>query len=267
VVSLHAEDGSVLRSRVDAATAGRIAELTRFADPACQTGLEIGPLDRPLIPKARFRVYYLDQAAGPQLKARYQGHGVHLPALVDPDFAIGDGDFLTAVGGLRFDYAIASHVIEHVPDVIGWLWQIWSVLEDGAVLSLAVPHKEKMFDAKRTLTTMADMMEPYHSRATQPTARQIMDAAMGSAAFYGKDPQEAVFQAFHLANHARKTGLYCDTHCSVFTPEGFADVMRCLDRCELLGFELVGMGYRGDDEFTAHLAKRAHKILPDHIRP
>jgi hypothetical protein len=34
-----------------------------------------------------------------------------------------------------------------------------------------------------------------------------------------------------------------------------------------LGFELLSIGYRGDDAFTAHLAKRGHTILPDHIRP
>jgi len=156
-ISLHAEDGSAARTRIDAATAARIAELTRHADPARQTGLEIGPLDRPLIPKGRFRVFTLDQASKQELTPRYQGHGVHIPSVVDPDFAVGDGDFLTAVGDLRFDYAIASHVIEHVPDMIGWLWQIWSVLQDGAVLSLAVPHAAKMFDARRRLTNLADL--------------------------------------------------------------------------------------------------------------
>jgi hypothetical protein len=266
-ISLHAEDGTAVRARTDAATTARIAELTRYADPARQTGLEIGPLDRPLIPKGRFRIFTLDQASKQALTPRYQGHGVHIPSMVDPDFVVGDGDFLAAVGDLRFDYAVASHVIEHVPDMIGWLWQIWSVLQDGAVLSLAVPHAAKMFDAKRRLTTLADLLDPYFARATRPGARHIVDAALGGALFYGKDVAAAAFDAFHLANHARKTGLYCDTHCHVLTPESFAEILRCLDRCELLGFDLLGIGYRGDDEFTAHLARRAHKSLPDHIRP
>jgi len=266
-ISLHAEDGSTMRARIDPAAAARIAELTRYADPARQTGLEIGPLDRPLLPKPRFRVFYLDQASKADLTRRYQGHGVYIPAVADPDFAVGDGDFLSTVGDLRFDYAIASHVIEHVPDVIGWLWQIWSVLQDGAVLSLAVPHADKMFDAKRRLSTLADLLDPFFSRATQPGARQIVDAALGSALFHGQGVPTAAFHAFHLANHARKTALYCDTHCSVFTPESFAELLRCLDRCELLGFDLLGIAYRGNDEFTAHLARRADKLLPDHVRP
>jgi hypothetical protein len=267
VVSLHGPDGSTTRRHLDPESAARIRQLTRFADPSRRRGLEIGPLDRPLIPKGRFRIFTLDQASKQALTPRYQGHGVHIPSMVDPDFVVGDGDFLAAVGDLRFDYAVASHVIEHVPDMIGWLWQIWSVLQDGAVLSLAVPHAAKMFDAKRRLTTLADLLDPYFARATRPGARHIVDAALGGALFYGKDVAAAAFDAFHLANHARKTGLYCDTHCHVLTPESFAEILRCLDRCELLGFDLLGIGYRGDDEFTAHLARRAHKSLPDHIRP
>jgi len=266
-ISLHAEDGTGTRTRLDPASAQRVADLTRHADPQHRIGLEIGPLDRPVVPKIRFRVYTLDQAPRQTLQSRYGGFGVHLPSLNEPDFVSGEGSFLQAVGHLRFDYAIASHVIEHVPDMIGWLWQVWSVLKDGAVLSLAVPHAEKMFDAQRRLTTFADLLDPYFSRALRPGARQIVDAALGRALFYGKDVIEAAHAAFHLANHARKTALYCDTHCSVFTPASFAETLRCLDRCELLGFDLLDILHRDTDEFIAHLAKRSAKTLPGHITP
>ncbi len=266
-ISIHGPDGSVLRRRMDEGVAGRIAELTRHFDPARQVGLEIGPLDRPLIPKSRFRVSYLDQAPKSDLAPRYTGHGVHIPALIDPDFACGSRDFVDVVGDLRFDYCVASHVIEHVPDMIGWLWQIHAVLKDRGVLALAIPHAEKTFDAKRNLTTFAELTEAYFGKFTQPNARQIMDDIQGSAAYHGTDALEAAFRGFHLANHARKVGLYCDTHCTVFTPHSFRDILLCLDRCELLGFQLLSMGYRGDDEFTAHLVKCATKTLPDHIKP
>jgi SAM-dependent methyltransferase len=266
-VSVHAEDGTGARTRLGFAAAQRVADLTRHADPARRIGLEIGPLDRPVVPKGRFRIYTLDQAPRRGLQLRFGGAGEPMTLLEEPDFVLGEGSFLDAVGDRRFDYAIASHVIEHVPDMIGWLWQVWSVLKDGAVLSLAVPHAEKIFDAHRRRTTLADLLDPYFGRAVRPGARQIVDAALGSALFYGNDVLQAAFDAFHRANHARKAGLYLDTHCSVFTPESFADTLRCLDRCELLGFDLPDIVYRGNDEFIAHLVKRAHKTLPDHISP
>jgi hypothetical protein len=170
------------------------------------------------------------------------------------------------LGARRFGYAIASHVIEHVPDMIGWLWQIWSVLDDGAVLSLAIPHAQKIFDARRRLTTFADLVEPYFNKVTRPTARPIIDAALGSALFHNTSVVEAAYKSFHLANYARKSTLYADTHCHVFTPESFTEILRCLDRCELLGYDPLAL-VTLSDEFIVHLARRAGKSLAGHISP
>jgi SAM-dependent methyltransferase len=125
-----------------------------------------------------------------------------MPSVVDADFIVGEGSFLDAVGGQRFDYAVASHVIEHIPDMIGWLWEVWSVLRDGAVLSLAVPHADHIFDAPRRRTSFADLLEPYFDRATRPSSRHIVDAGLGAALFYGHDMLDAAFKAFHLANRS-----------------------------------------------------------------
>jgi SAM-dependent methyltransferase len=266
-VSLHGPDGSVFRTRLQASSAARIAELTRHVDPARKVGLEIGALDKPLLPKHRFRVFTLDQASRQDLVPRYQDHAVHLPALAEPDFVTGARTIPEVVGAKRFDYCVASHVIEHVPDMIGWLWQIWAVLQEDGVLSLAVPHAEHSFDKCRQLTTLADLAESFFARATQPGTRQIIDAILGDALYAKTDVLAAAFKGFHLANHARKAGLYCDTHCTVFTPASFAEVLLCLDRCELLGFDLLGISESGIDEFFVHLRKNPAKILPDHISP
>jgi hypothetical protein len=263
VVSLQGPDAIPHRARIDARTAGRIAELIRFCDLYRNAGLEIGPLDRPLIPRDRFRIAYADQASKADLTRRYQGHNLNLSALSDPDYVLGGGCLQDAVGAARFGYAVASHVIEHVPDMIGWLWQVWAVLENGAVLSLAIPHAAHSFDKHRRLTTLADLVEPYFSRATRPGSRHIVDAALGDALYYGKDLMDCAFEAFHLANHVRTAGLYWDTHCSVLTPGSFTDLMRCLDRCGLLGFELLDVVHPGSDEFFAHLRKAGSKTPPD----
>ncbi len=268
VVSVTGPDGAAFRRRLDDASAARIVELTRYCDPATQTGLEIGPLDRPIVPRSRFRVYYLDQASREDLARRFSSQGVNQRGLVEPDFASGGAAFTDVVGALRFDYCLASHVVEHVPDMVGWLWEIWSVLRDGGALSLAVPHAEHTFDARRRLSSLAELADAYFARLKAPSPRQIIDAQLGSALFHeAPDMALAAFHAFHQANHARKTGLYVDLHCNTFTPESFAHLMACLDRCELLGFDMLSMGYRGGDEFTVHMRKRADKVLPDHIRP
>jgi hypothetical protein len=145
VVTLRGPDAITHKVQIDTKSGTRLRDMLRFIDPARQIGLEIGPLDRPLLPKHRFRVYYLDQAPVEQLKARYPGKS-QVTHMVVPDFTTGHAPFTEVVGERRFDDAVASHVIEHVPDFVGWLWNIWSVLKEKSVLSMAIPH------AERTLT-------------------------------------------------------------------------------------------------------------------
>ncbi len=266
-VSLHSSDGTILRTTLDAPTQARVRELTRHFNPATQPGLEIGPLDRPLIPRLRFRVRQLDQARREDLLARYTGHRVVFDAIAEPDFIADGRPFAAIMQGHRFAYAVASHVIEHIPDMVGWLWQIWSVLEDGGVLALAIPHGTHTFDSRRNLSTMAELADAFFTRLTHPSARQIIDAALGSAKHSGADLAEASFEAVHLANHARKVGLYVDTHCNVFTPDSFASLLTDLTAVELLGFKLISTAYPGGDEFFVHLRKDAARPLPDHISP
>ena len=267
-VAVRGPDGSTQPARLDQAVAHRIAELTSYIDPARMRGLEVGALDRPLIPKTRFAVAYLDQADRADLASRYTGHGVVQSVLVEPDYVVGEGTYSAATGGRIFGYAVASHVVEHVPDMVGWLWELWSVLDDGAVLALAVPHAERTFDSRRRLSTMAELADAYFSRLVRPSPRQIIDAMMGSALHHGTDVAEQIFQAFHLANHTRKTGLYADMHCNTFTPDSFAGLLANLDHCGLLGFDLLRLGTTPlDDEFTVHLRRRAGKTLRDDLRP
>lgn len=250
-ISLHAEDGSVARARIDSATAARIAELTRYADPARQTGLEIGPLDRPLIPKGRFRVFYLDQASKQVLTSRYQGHGVHIPSVVDPDFAVGDGDFLAAVGALRFDYAIASHVIEHVPDMVTWLADIASILKPGGELRLVIPDRRYTFDILRLETRLHDVLDAYVRRAAIPSPRAILehylllrrvpepaDWPAAGLDLPALQPYAGVEFALNLARDALANGTYHDVHCWIFTPRSFLGLCHELAKAGLLSFQL-----------------------------
>ncbi len=73
------------------------------------------------------------------------------------------------------DFVFASHVIEHAPDMIGWLRQIGQVLGDGGQLYLAIPDKRLCFDVNRDLTTMADLVDAHLRGLSAPGFRQIYD--------------------------------------------------------------------------------------------
>src|ERR1700722_11790090 len=94
-------------------------------------GLEIGPLCWPLLPKSEFNVKYVDHVSAAKLKKIYKDDpGVALDRIDKVDYPLAGRSLRNTVGGNKlFDYVVASHVIEHVPDMVGWLQDMASVLK------------------------------------------------------------------------------------------------------------------------------------------
>lgn len=112
-------------------------------DVTAMHGLEIGPLANPRVRKAERPVFSLDHATTEELRTEYAQNETLRPqidALVEVDFVQHEGDPLVDIVGAQapFDYLIASHVIEHIPDLIGWLEEIVAVLWSGGIFSLVV---------------------------------------------------------------------------------------------------------------------------------
>jgi len=58
--------------------------------------------------------------------------------IVEVDAVWGDHTLAQALGGRApVDYAVASHVIEHVPDMLAWLEELHAVIKPGGDLRLA----------------------------------------------------------------------------------------------------------------------------------
>ena len=86
-------------------------------------GLEIGALNSPIIQSEdvvdRGKIFYLDHLSTKELREKYRADpSVNIDNIVNVDFVCPDGDFVKAVAGNPFDYIVASHVIEHVPNIL-----------------------------------------------------------------------------------------------------------------------------------------------------
>ena len=95
-------------------------------DVATMRGLEFGPLANPRVRKHEGPIFYLDHMSTEQLRHKYAENETLRPnigSLVEVDFVQHSGIRLAdAVGdSAPFDYMIASHVAEHIPNLIGWL--------------------------------------------------------------------------------------------------------------------------------------------------
>lgn len=218
--------------------AKRYETLRQGLDFAALKGLEIGPLDAPIVRRADGDITYIDVADTAALRATYAGQ-VPVERIVEVDAVWGERSLAECTDGARFDYVIASHVAEHVPDLVTWLAEIEAVLRPGGELRLAMPDCRFSFDAKRDETRLLDVLTNYVLRARRPTPANVLDfrlhyapAMDGIGRFQGRVRPEDVSAAHSFGLAMDSAGWardapdrYFDVHCWVFQPRSFARVM------------------------------------------
>ena len=102
-----------------------------------------------------------------------------------------------------FDYVIASHLIEHIPDPITWLSDIASVLRPSGILSLVIPDKRFTFDMNRRTTEISDLVDAYLRRLRHPSFKQAYD-------FISKEITETVDLVAVWAGNTRLSPVWSD---------------------------------------------------------
>lgn len=149
----------------------------KLITPRTQSGLEIGPLVSPMVTPDMGNIAYADHATTEELRKKYANDtNVDESKIVDITFVWGEQTLAEAVGkDALFDYVIASHVIEHVPDVITWLKEISAVLKPGGILSLMIPDKRFTFDVKRSCSITADAIDACLNGLRKPAPRHVYD--------------------------------------------------------------------------------------------
>src|SRR6266540_1796095 len=103
-------------------------------------GLEIGPLDKPLVTRNDGQIKYLDYMSKEELIVRH-ADACDPKNMVDIDYINSPQNELSTLIKEKFDYVIACHVIEHIPNMIGWLNDVNKILKDGGYLFLAIPDR------------------------------------------------------------------------------------------------------------------------------
>jgi SAM-dependent methyltransferase len=221
----------------------RLERLLAGVNPQLGTGLEIGPLDRPLLSKAWANVYYVDHADRAGLVRKYEGHPVESvdPArIVAVDFVWPGGELAAVLpAGLTFDFCVASHVIEHVGDPVGWLASVAAVLKPGGRICLAIPEQTLTFDYRRALSKPADLIDAYVRRLQRPGPGQVFDSLAYTSPIErkGEHPPPPDDDRLRLALDAARSaegGTYHDVHCHVFTRPSFLESWDVIARLNLL---------------------------------
>jgi SAM-dependent methyltransferase len=228
----------------------RRSHLLRGLDISSSVGVEIGPLCWPLVRRRdAAAIIYVDHTDTAQLRKKFQGD-THVVAdeIVDVDAVWGENTLHQAIGGRYVDYVVASHVVEHVPDLLNWLRELAAVLKPTGEVRLAVPDRRFTFDYFRRESLLPEVLTSYIARARVPQPYSVLDYCLNAVdvntmeAWQKRiDGQSARRHhtsegALHLARDAFENGTYHDVHCWVFTPRSFAKLIGELCRLGLLDF-------------------------------
>lgn len=230
-------------------------------------GLEIGPSHRPVAPRRDgFRVEILDHATREQLVAKYRADGVDIDAIEEVDHVWDGRPYAELTGRPNgYDWIIASHVIEHTPNLVGFLCECESLLRDGGVLSLAVPDKRFCFDRLRPPTGLQAVIDAHLERRTNHTPGRVFEHCINAIALERRiawPPQAAVgrtlasFSFVHGMDYARdrmravaEEGEYVDIHAWVFTPSSFRLLLADLHALGLIALREASFTEGGNEFF------------------
>lgn len=136
----------------------RRGHLLRHTDLAGR-GLEIGPYDQPTVLKSEADISYLDWKTREQLAAECS-HPELAKNIPEIDYVVTSNNY-RAYTSDQFDFIIANHVMEHVPNMIQWLIDINAMMKDGGVLFLALPDKNFSFDCYRPDTALSHFVAEF----------------------------------------------------------------------------------------------------------
>jgi SAM-dependent methyltransferase len=214
-------------------------------------GLEIGPSHNPLLPKsAGYNIRTADHLDQAGLIAKY-GSYKSTAKIEVVDYILGEGRLTESIDD-RFDYIVASHVMEHTVCLVSFLQDCEALLEPGGVLSLALPDKRYCFDRFRERSSLGRVIDVFRLGPSVHSEGSVLEHNLFNVDRDGKgywsQHASGTFRFRYSRERALETaataarGEYIDTHNWVMTPH----------HLRLLLFDLYELGFIGLREKTFH---------------
>ena len=260
------------------AGSGRQAFFLPLID-AKRAGLEIGPSYNPIAPKSGgYNVRSLDHATRGELIEKYRHHSIgedNLARIEEVDY-VWRGEKLAELVGeqTKFSWIIAAHVIEHTPDLVGFLKSLSKLMEKEGVLCLAVPDKRYCFDRMRPVSTAGMVVEAHLRGDRRHGVASFVDTHLYTLRRHGvadtwddrstddlRIPSCRWFTVHKTVAAVRESPNYVDIHRWVFTPASFELLIHDLRHLGFIDLAISNLVQSGEFEFFAAL--KHQKQAPD----
>lgn len=231
-------------------------------------GIEIGPSHNPIAPKKKgYRVHIIDHMNREGLVAKYQGHGVDLTMIEEVDF-VWHGENYSELTGRRkyYDWIIASHVIEHTPDLIAFLNDCDSILKDDGVVCLVIPDKRFCFDHHRPITGISKIIDSHLQKHRIHSPGTVAEYFLNVVSKDGKIAWDSTITGKFSLVHSIEDALrgmsavvnenaYLDVHSWCFVPHSFRLIINDLHHLGIIPFQEMSFHPTSGCEFYITLGR------------
>lgn len=252
-----------------------VTKYASFAGP----GLEIGPSHSPLASKSKgYNVEILDHADQATLRQKYVATEVDVNNIEHVDHVWRGEPLSTTIGRKAcYEWIIASHLVEHTPDFVGFLIECESLLTKSGNLILVVPDKRYCFDHYQSLTSTGDVLDAHNMGLTKPSPGRVFDHhanAVSKGHADGKRGRGAIawhrlaigrLRLIHTVEgaaasyrNAQKGDTYIDVHNWHFTPGSFRILIGDLRALGLIELGIVDGPTGAGAEFCVCLRRGDH---------
>lgn len=237
--------------------------------------VEIGPSFNPVVPKRDgWKVWTVDHTTRDGLIEKYKGQpGVDVSRIEEVDFVLIDQPldsiFPIELHG-TIDACIASHVIEHTPNIVGFFRSLAKVLAPEGIISLAVPDKRFCFDYFRPHSTTGEILEAHTGSTMRHRPAALFDHLAYACSIDGtiawEQSRVGSLQLVHSLGDAWKAyscqpfTTYVDCHGWQFTPASFELIALELAALELIEFRITRTFPSEGFEFFVQLKKGRGEI-------
>ena len=232
-------------------------------------GLEIGPSHNPIAPKkAGYDVDIIDHMSREELIEKYREHNLNLDNIEEVDFVWQGESYAELTGKEKYyDWIIASHLIEHTPDLIGFLNDCDKILKDDGVISLVIPDKRYCFDHYRPLTGLAQIIDSYfqrHKIHTPGTVAEYYLNVVRKGEIIAWDANitgeysfvHSLQDSLQGIKTVREDKAYIDVHAWCFVPHSFRLLIHDLHALGFIPFQEVGFAPTAGCEFYITLSRQ-----------
>lgn len=232
-------------------------------------GVEIGPSHKPIAAKGKgYNVHIIDHMSREQLLEKYANQNLYLDNIEDVDY-VWKGESYTKLTGKNkfYDWIIASHVIEHTPDLIGFLNDCDSIMKDDGVISLVIPDKRYCFDHFRPISGLSKIIDSHlnHQRNHSPgtVAEYFLNVVSSDGQIAWEPGFRGIYEFVHTQEEAinhmnlvSEEGDYVDVHSWCFTPHSFRLMIHDLYNLGFISFKEVDFYPTAGCEFYITLGRQ-----------